>query len=548
MYTELEWRAGLPTTMDVIIGWILVIVVLEASRQAYGLVLPIISSIGIVLMFFSRYIPGVWKGPVLSPDEIVSFLSIGFRGVFGQLLALSSTYIVLFVLFGGLLAGLGGGHFFAGLGKLVARRLAGGPALLSVVSSTLVGMITGAPAANVAITGVFTIPAMKRAGLKPELAGAFEACAATGSPMMPPVMGGVAFLMAGMLGIPYVTVCAMAIIPILLYYFTLALSAQFVAKKMNLTSGGEEVDIRLLLLTAPRFILPLGVIIALLMMGYTAMFAAFWATMSLFAVSAVQRFLIKDGEARPSFSGLVQGIVDGARGGSQIAVACASIGILVVSFTATGLALRLPNLVELLSAGNVAVAIILVWIVSILLGTGVPGLAVYVIVVITLVPGLVALGVDRVSAHLLSFWCSIFAAITPPVAMASLVAAKIANASYMKTAIEATKLGSACMLMPFLVLSAPYLTLRPMEGGVLYLAATLLGLIVWPAALQGYYLTRLNWRERAACAITAAVLFSFVFSHWYLLLYAGAALFVVVTTWQLAKRRGIAYAPGGVPG
>lgn len=532
---DLEWRAGSPLFADHVIGWILIVLVLEACRQAYGPTLPIIGILGILYMFFGKYIPGVLRSADLAPDTIMSFLATGHTGtgIYGTLLAVSAQYLFIFILFGGLIGGVGAGKFFKQVAKMIASRLAGGAALGAVVSSGLVGMITGAPAANVAITGVYTIPAMKAAGLKPELSGAFEACASTGGAILPPVMGGTAFLMAGLLGISYFQVCRLAVIPAVLYFFICGLQAQLIGMKLNLIRPEEKVDLREMAIRAPSFILPLATIMIILILGYSAMFAAFWAIICLVVIS----FIFK--ETRPSLRDFIQGWIDGAQGGAKIGVACATIGLLVVSMTSTGLGVKLPSAVQVWSGGSLVLALVITAIACLVMGCGLPGPAVYVLVALIVAPVLVSMGVDAPIAHLFVMFYGVAAAISPPVGLASLTAAAIAKASYFKTAIEGVKLGIALFVAPFLFVYNPALTMGSMElvPAIISIIATLLGFVALSVALQSQYLTSVNGLERTLSFVSAIVLFAFVVKQIYFILIIGLSLLAILTVLQWQKRK-----------
>jgi TRAP transporter 4TM/12TM fusion protein len=531
---EMEWRAGFPTLADYVIGWLLIVLVLEACRQAYGLTLPIVSILAILYFFFGKYIPGPLRAAEILPGEITSFLATSYSGtgVYGTLLGISAQYIFLFVLFGGIIEGVGAGLFFREVARLIARRLAGGAALGAVISSGLVGMVTGAPAANVAITGVYTIPAMKASGVKPHQSGGFEACASTGGAIMPPVMGGTAFLMAGMLGIPYAKVCLLAAIPAALYFFTCGLQAQLVGMKLHLARPEEKANFRELAIRAPSFVLPLLTIIVILTLGYTAMFASFWAIVSVVITSVILK------ETRPSLGDFVQGWVRGATRGAEIGAACATIGILVTTMTVTGIGIKLPVAVEAWSGGIQVIALIITAFACLVLGCGLPGPAVYVLVALVTAPVLVAMGTDAPIAHLFVLFYGIAAAISPPVGIASLTAAGIAGSPYLKTAFEGVKIGIALFIVPFLFVYNPALTLGPMKlvPGVLSLLATVLGLVVLSVTLRAQYLTRVNLFELTISFLAAIGLFAFVIVQTYIFLAIGLILFAILTTLQWRKR------------
>ena len=244
---DIQMRAGLINAADEVIGWILVVVALDACRRVFGPVLPAIALIGIVYTFFGHYLPGPFGIRVISPTYIVSHLSIGLSGMYGIALGVSANYIFLFIVFGALFQASGGLAFFMELGKVVGRRLRGGAADTAVVSSALIGSVTGSAVANVGITGAFTIPLMKKAGYKPYQAGAIEASASSVGQIMPPVMGAAGFLLAAMIGMPYVQVMAAAIVPALMFSFAIFCYCEFRARALNIVSEKIPIDKRLML-------------------------------------------------------------------------------------------------------------------------------------------------------------------------------------------------------------------------------------------------------------------------------------------------------------
>jgi TRAP transporter 4TM/12TM fusion protein len=271
-----------------------------------------------------------------------------------------------------------------------------------VVTSALVGTITGSVGANIATTGSFTIPLMKKAGYKPEEAGAIEAAASTGGQIMPPIMGAAAFAMAGVTGIPYLTIAVVAIIPAIIYFLVLALYAISRAGRRGLTTHVEEVDYKEMLLRSPLFFIPLAAIVFSLMNGKTLMYAAFSGIVSAILLSLIRR------QTRGSLAGWIRGFTTGALSGAQIAASVGCIGIILQVITLTGVGIKLPALVEAWSGGNVSLALLIVAVVSIILGCGVSTLAVYLIVAIVAAPVMLNLGIPMLVAHFFIFYFACF--------------------------------------------------------------------------------------------------------------------------------------------
>ena len=532
-FLYLEEVVGLPATIDVIVGILLVIVVLEATRQAWGMVLPVVGMVSILYFFFGHYLPGPFYHLYMNPEYVISMLGIGLHGIFGMLLAVSANYIFLFMVFGGLMEIAGANLFFLQVGRAAGKVLAGGPAQTAVVSSGLVGMVTGTAVGNVAITGAFTIPLMKRIGYRPETAGAIEATASTGGQVMPPVMGASAFLIANFLGIHYAMVMVAALIPALLYYLMCALGVQVIALKEKIKPAAESVDLRILLRRAPLFIIPLAVIFTLLLMRFTPMYAAFWAILAVLAVAFLQK------ETRPSVGALAQGFARGAMVGARIGIALACVGLMVQALITTGLGIKISGVVETLAAGNLVIALLVTMFVSLVLGIGIPTVAAYTLVAIVVVPVLTRMGVVPIAAHFYAFYFAIISALTPPVAMAALAGASIAGANYFKTGLEAFRLGIAGFILPFFMVYNPVFLLQggePLSGGLSVIAAVI-AMSALIAVVYNHFLVPISQWERAVYALCAASSFAYVFTGNYMLFALGIFLFVGLMVLQRRTRK-----------
>lgn len=536
LYEQLEIRAGHPTIMDEIIGWLLVILVIMATWVSFGKVLPILSIIAIIYMFLCSYVPGALRGPELDHAKVITYLAMGFRGIFEVLLAVSAKYIFAFIVFGAILIMTRADNFFNEVGKLVGRHLAGGSAISAVISSGLVGMVTGAPAANVAVTGTFTIPAMKTEGRTPEESAAFEACASTGGAVLPPVMGATAFIMMGLLGVSYAHICFIAIIPAVLYYFILLLQAQLTGMKLNLAKSQREVDFRAMRTFAPIFIAPLFILIILLILGFSPMYAVFWAVIALLVISLFQK------QTRPNVTKFIDACKSGSIMAARIGVACACIGMLASSLQVTQLGLRLPELVEILSFGITPIALIIAAISAIILGAGMPGMAVYVIVAIIIAPVLVHIGVDKEATHLFALYFAVFSAITPPVALATIVGARIAGANYMKAGLHGVKIGVVALTLPFVFVFRPELIMHgaSVTQTILYVILTAIAYCSFSAFVNDYGLVKLGTKGLILCGMSCIGIFMFLFTDAYAPLIIGlicTSIFFVEQLWTRKSMR-----------
>jgi TRAP transporter 4TM/12TM fusion protein len=528
-YDELELRAMFNTKIDILIGVILIVLVLEATRRAFGLILPSIAGLAIIYCTFGYLIPGPLKAMQVSLTKIIPSLSIGFKGIYGSILAISANYIFLFVFFGAMLQVSGATEFFMIIGKIAGRKFRAGPAMSAVVSSAFVGSTTGSIGANIATTGSFTIPLMKRVGYTNEQAGAIEAAASSGGQIMPPVMGAAAFAMAGITGEPYLHIVVISIIPALIYFGVLGLYTQFQAAKADLPHLTDFVDVREMVLRAPLFIVPISIIIYLLVVGRTLMFSAFWGIMAVFIISTIRK------KTRASLKKWCDAFVKGSSAAAQIALSAACIGIVVQTLMLSGMGVKLPGLVDRLSGGNFNLALFIIMIISIILGMGVTTLAVYILVAMITAPVLVKMGVPLLSAHFFVFYFACFSMLTPPIGMGSVIASKLAGGDYLKTAIEAVKASIAGFIVPFLIIWNPVLLLAP-EGsillGVIRLITCVMLVIAIEALCVNYYLTSLQYYEIILLVISALSSIIYFIYQFNFLLVLGILLFITVTILQ----------------
>lgn len=539
-YFDLENRFGTLTTTDLVVGVVLIILVIEASRRAMGWVIPIVSIFFMAYALLGSYLPGPFHSAKLDFVEVVSTLTFQFSGtgIYGQLLGVSAYFIFLFTIMGGLLQITGAPDFFRNMGILVARKLQGGPALMAVVGSALMGMVTGVATANIIVTGSFTIPLMKKVGYAPKEAGAIEAAASNGGQIMPPVMGASAFVISSLTGIKYVTIMIAGFIPAVLYFLSVGIYVQLLAMKKNIkpmSTLGEEVNIRQMLLSLPSFLVPLVVIIYLFLQGFSPMFVAFWAVVA----TIIMAFLKPGG--RLSWRQWLEGMASGAKAGATIAVSMGPLGIIVAILTVTGLGVKLPGIVEVLSGGNLGLALLLVMFACIILGMGVPTTPAYILVAIVAAPVLVKMGVPLLSAHFFVFYFAVMSLVTPPVAPAAIIASQMAGASYFSTAIEASKAAVAGFLVPFIFVMNPIFLMQPGEGLFQGLLALLAGLVMVMSVAVGflnYYFTELDFWERLLLLVSGAGCFVYlVMVPNYLLFISVMALFIILTFNQVRRWR-----------
>ncbi|WP_270420634.1 TRAP transporter permease [Acidaminococcus massiliensis] len=495
-YKELVTRAGMNTPTDIAIGVIGVLLVFEATRRTVGWPMLTVALVFLAYAFLGPYMPGILAHRGVSFDELVSHLYFTTEGIFGVPMGVSSTFIFLFILFGAYLDATGLGKFFIDFANALAGWAVGGPAKVAVLSSGLMGTVSGSSVANVAGTGSFTIPMMKKLGYRPSFAGAVEAAASTGGQLMPPVMGAAAFLMAEFVGVPYIEVVKAAVIPALLYYTGIWLSVHYEAKKYGLkgTPREELPKFGPLLREKGHLALPLIVIVYLLVTGYTPMRAALYA-IGLTIVCACLRK-----NTRITFKQFVEGLIVGAQSVLGVLIACASAGIIIGVVTKTGVGLKLATALLDLAGGKMLPAMFFTMITSLILGMGVPTTANYVITSTIAAPALVQMHVPVLAAHMFAFYFGIVADVTPPVALAAYAGAGIAGANPMKTGVTAAKLAIAAFVVPYIFVLAPQLLMINATAPTILMAmvTAIIGMWGLSLAMIGFCQHPLNVLQRIA--------------------------------------------------
>ena len=498
-YRSLVMRAGTVNSLDLVVGLIGIVLVIEATRRVVGMPMVCVVLFFLAYAFAGPYLPGVLAHRGLNLDQLVSHLFFTTEGVFGIPLGVSSTFIFLFILFGAYLESTGLGRFFIDLANAVAGWARGGPAKVAVLSSGLMGTVSGSSVANVAGTGAFTIPMMKKLGYERNFAGAVEAAASTGGQLMPPVMGAAAFLMAEFVGVPYFDVVKAATIPALLYFLGIWLGVHFEARRSNLKGVPRSELPRpwTILKERGHLAIPLIVIIYLLVSGFTPMRAALWAIV----LSIVASSLRKSTRMKPIE--IVRGLENGARNVLGVLVACASAGIIIGVVTKTGVGLKLASALLDLSGGMLLPTMFFTMITSIILGMGVPTTANYVITSTIAAPALVQMGVPVLAAHMFVFYFGIIADVTPPVALAAFAGSAISGGNPLRTGINASKLAIAAFIIPYIfVLSPVVLMIDATPAGLItVLVTSIIGMIGLSASMIGCLVKPLNIFERVVLFI-----------------------------------------------
>jgi len=533
-FEHLEIAMGLPDRYDLIIGIILVFVVLEATRQSWGLIFPLIISFFILYFFFGQYFPWGLSHSGFKAGYVISNLGIGFRGIFGDFLNASVQYVFLFMVLGGVLKATGSLEFIMELGKAIGRVTAGGPAQTAVVGSGLVGTISGVAVSNVVLTGSFTIPAMKSIGYKPDYAGAIESTASTGGQIMPPVMGVAAFVMAEVTGIPYREIMVAAIVPALLYYFQVFVSVEAIARKEKISAHPERINIMSILRRSPPFVLTIIILFVLLIRMVSPSYAAFYAIFAALAVAFLQK------ETRPTWSTLIDNIVDGVMVGAKVAIILAAVGMIAITLIVTVLGIKLTGLAEAIAGGQVFILLLLTMIISIILGCGVPTIGAYVLVALIVAPVLTRMGFTLLPVHFFAFYFAVLSAITPPVALASVAAAGISGGNPWRTGLHAFALATGGFVIPFFILFNPSLML--LQGGFATISLSILAAAIvflcLTAIIWGHLLAPIGLVHKVPYAI-CAIIFGFfaVYPTNYLAFATGAVIIagLLVVQWRNSR-------------
>jgi len=493
-FNDLVTRSGLPTQTDLIMGFILIATLLEATRRISNPVLPCLAIVALLYCYFGRSMPAMIGHRGFSIPRIINHMYLGTEGIFGTPLEVSSTFVFMFILFGSVLEKTGMGKFIIDLSMALAGWSTGGPAKVAVVSSGLMGTVSGSSVANVCTTGMFTIPLMKSVGYEPHFAGAVEAVASTGGQIMPPVMGAGAFIMAQFLGVPYIEVALAAVVPALLYYFAVMVQVHFEANRLGLKGIPRAQLPRLWPLMKDKgfLLIPLVAIIYLLLAGYTPLKAAFNGILVSFVLSWLNK------ETRLTPPRLMEAFEAGARGAIGVACACATVGMVVGMGTLTGLALRIAGAIVTLAGGSKILTLFFTMIASIILGTGLPTTANFIVTSTMAAPALFQLGVPAKAAYMFVFYFGIAADLTPPVALAAYAGAGIAGSDPMKTGITAFKLALAGFLVPYVYVYNPILLFidaqpLPMIQAII---TALIGVFLLAMCTIGFFKAPMAWYLR----------------------------------------------------
>ena len=505
-YDRLVQSLGQLQPMDFYIGILAVIIVLEGARRAVGLPITIIAGLFLLYAFYGPYMPDFMSHRGQSLDSIVNLMFFSTDGILGTPLAVSSTFIFAFLLFGAFLVKTGVGEYFNDLAIAIAGKLTGGPAKVAIFSSALQGTISGSSVANVVTSGSYTIPMMKRLGYNKNFAGAVEASASTGGQLMPPIMGAAAFLMVEFIGrgVTYWDIAKAAAIPAILYFTGIWIMTHFEAKRLGLRGlKDDEMPDRSKVFKKIYLLIPIVLIIILMMSGVPVIHAALYGIISCIIVGFINP------DVKFGFKEIIDGMVDGARSALAVAAATACAGIIVGVVVKTGLGLSLANSLVKLAGGSILLTLFFVMIASLILGMGAPTTANYVITSTIAAPAIIALLAPDVaasaaplvivlSAHFFVFYFGIIADITPPVALAAFAASGISGGDPIRTGVNSAKLAIAAFIIPYMIIFSPAMLMIDVTlwEVVWVVLSAIMGMIAIGAAIIGYWYRPVSWIER----------------------------------------------------
>ncbi|MDD2382926.1 MAG: TRAP transporter fused permease subunit [Sulfurospirillaceae bacterium] len=506
---------------DIIYATLAILLAVEMLRRTTGWIIPILIMVSVsYVTWMGNYISGVLAFGGMSYERFSYRMFYTDEGLFGSIATISSTYVFMFILFAAFLLKSGAGDFIVDLSRAFTNRFRGGAAQVAVFSSALMGTISGSAVANVVSTGSITIPMMKRNGFSGIFAAAVETAASTGGQIVPPIMGAGAFVMAQITNIPYTTIVLVSILPAILYYVSISVYVHIYAKEHNIGSDGEIIAIWPIIREGMHFFIPIGVLVGLMVYGYTPTYAAGYSILAIIAAS----YLTKT--KRMSFQQIVEAFAMGAQNMITTGVMMIAVGIIVGVINISGIGVTFSQLIMEWSANQLIIAMILVALASLVLGMGLPVTASYVVLAVLSAPALVGLMVSPemaallnagvqipevtmyfLAAHLIIFWLSQDSNLTPPVCLAAFAAAGIAESSPMKTGFMSWKLGKGLYIMPFLFAYSPLITGSWYDRFEVF-GFALIGLIAFAATVEGYWDRKLPLLERALFGISCYLLLS----------------------------------------
>jgi TRAP transporter 4TM/12TM fusion protein len=499
----LHQRNEVPVLADLLFAGLAIVLAVELTRRTSGIVIPILSLILLsYVLWWGQYLGGVFSLRSMSLSRVLYRMYFTDEGLFGMIATISSTYVFMFILFAAFLLKSGGGDFIIRLARSVTHRITGGPGLVAILASGLMGTISGSAVANTVSTGSITIPMMKKAGYPAKFAAAIETASSTGGQLMPPIMGAGAFIMAQWTQIPYVAIIGAALLPAVLYFVSVAFSVYLHVKKhgIQFPDTAEHEPVLKILGTGIPFMIPISVLIVLLIAGFTPTYVA---GISILTV-VVSSWLTRD--RRMGVRDILEALSLGTKNMVTTGILLVTVGIIVGTINMTGFSITFSQLIVQWSGSNILLALVLITIASLLLGMGLPVTAAYVMIAILTVPALTEMGVGLLAAHMIIFWLSQDSNVTPPVCLAAFAASSIAGSRPIATGLTSWRLAKGLYILPVLFAFTSLIDGSWGERLVVFVFA-LFGLYAFSVFTTGYFFRPLNWPERLLLIPCAHFLF-----------------------------------------
>ena len=540
-YFKLVRTVGRYKTRDLIIAAILIPCVFVAAWKIMGKSVPILTVVFIAYMFVGPYLPGILYHGGFSVKRVLSLCVLNFNGVFGSLMNTCATFIMVFMLFGGLLGKSRAGKFFMDFALSIGGKFRAGPALTAVISSAMMGSINGSAVANVSTTGVMTIPIMKERGYEPAFAGAVEATASTGGMLLPPVMGVSAFVMAEIIGVPYIKICACAAIPAIMYYILCASSVIFYSGKKQLQKldAKDVPSFVSVMKDGWYFLLPVIAICYFMIRGYSTTKAGMYGIgveVFVIIIDNIRHYGFRQGLGfHKTWKVIGDGLVDGVKSMLGVTATIACIGMMVQCMVTSDF---INSLVSIImkggSSGLVFVSLLIAMAVALILGCGIPATACYIMMATMVAPSLIGLGFNKIAVHLFCYYYTVLGSITPPVGQAALVASRIAGSKFYTTCTRACRLALSGLVLPFLFIYHPeYLCIGKPIPIILTCVTGCMGLVALGSAIEGYFIKKNSIISEILLLISAVVL---IYPFNWIVSICGAMLMIVVVLVQVKQK------------
>ena len=500
----LHARNEVPTTIDLIAASIALVLMLEITRRASGYLIPVLSLLFMAYaLFLGRQFGGLWHFPGVNVERLLYRMYFAPDGIFGTIATISSTFVFLFVLFAAFLLKSGAGTFILRLATSLMGRSIGGPAKMAVFGSGLMGSISGSAVANVVGTGSITIPLMKDVGFKPKFAGGVEAAASTGGQLMPPIMGAGAFIMSQWTQISYLKIVAVSFIPAILYFLSVAFMVHLEAQKMGMKPMDKE-DIprfRDVIKEGWNFFVSIIVLMGFLIYGFTPTFSACAGIVAIVISSWLNK------HTRMGWRDILDALAMGAQNMISTGVILLCAGIIIGVVLLVGMGIKFSMIIQMIAGGSLMITIFLILIAALFLGMGLPVTASYITLAVLAAPAMTMLGAGLLASHLMIFWFSQFANVTPPICLAAYTAAGIAKSKSFETGMQGWKLASGMYVIPLLIVFTPLIFTGTVTMAIETAVAAAIGLFSMSILLEGYYRHHVNIVKRLVCGVAAALLF-----------------------------------------